>query len=61
MAASSLVFFFLLEGSWESPPGMLGVRRGEVGAPRGAAKSGARNKSSSCQKTPIENKNINAD
>lgn len=35
---------------------MLGARRGEVGAPRGA-----RNKGSSCQKIPTENNNLHAD
>lgn len=52
---------FLLEGSWESPPGMLGARRGEVGAPWGAAKPGACNKSSSCQKIPTENNQLSVD
>lgn len=52
---------FLLEGSWESPPGMLGARRGEVGAPWGAAKPGACNKSSSCQKIPTENNHLSVD
>lgn len=52
---------FLLEGSWESPPGMLGARRGEVGAPWGAAKPGACNKSSSCQKIPTENNHLRVD